>query len=254
MDGMLTKADIKLIRSLGDGRARMENGLFVTEGFKMVEELLDSGMRTERLFVTRDTDMSSFAGRADAEVISHSEMERISHLKTPPGVLALARIPLRQFDAAIAERELVLALDGVRDPGNLGTIIRVADWFGIGTVVCSQGSADCYNPKAVQATMGALFRVAVHYADLAGFVSGAVMNGIRVFGTMLEGENIYEARLSPSGIIVMGSESHGISPEIAPLIPEKLFIPPYPAGRHGPESLNVAVAAAITCAEFRRRM
>lgn len=251
---MLTKADIKLVRSLADRAERAASGLFVVEGAKMVHEALESDMHVERVFATRGTgiDWGARLKSISAEEVSPAEMERLSHMKTPPGLLALVRIPERRFNDAVFGHELILALDGVQDPGNLGTIIRIADWFGIGGIVCSPGSADCYNPKVVQATMGALFRIAVHYLPLPGFLSSAVSSGTQVFATALEGEDIYHAHLPAAGVVVMGSESHGVSPQVLSLIPRKLFIPPYPAGRQGSESLNVATATAIICSEFRR--
>ncbi len=252
---MISKSDIKLIRSLADRQARMESGIFAVEGSKMVAEALASNYTVVRIFVTRGTEnIINTAGihPTHVEEISASEMERISHFKTPPGILALVKIPERTFVYPSPEK-LIMALDGVQDPGNLGTIIRIADWFGIADMVCSPGSADCNNPKAVQATMGALFRVNVHYLPLPGILSVATEKKAPVYGTVLDGENIYESQLCGSGIIVMGSESHGISTEVDSLLSHRLLIPPYPAGRHGSESLNVATAAAIVCSEFRRR-
>lgn len=266
---MLTKADIKLIRSLSDGAARRESGLFVVEGAKMAAEAAGSGFTVRRLFVMRGSEaagavaavpsMSATTSAADAfgimpEEVSPAEMERISHLKTPPGILALVEIPQYMLDRKIFGKELVLALDGVQDPGNLGTIIRIADWFGIVNMVCSPGSADCFNPKAVQATMGALFRVRVHYIPLPETFVAARREGVPVYGTALDGKDLYGAELNPAGVIVMGSESRGVSPEVAEQITERLLIPSYPAGRAGSESLNVAAATAIVCSEFRRRM
>ena len=146
-----------------------------------------------------------------------------------------------------------LALDDVQNPGNLGTIVRLADWFGITDIVCSEASADCFNPKVVQATMGAILRVRVHYTDLGGFLRQAADAGLPVCGTFLEGENIYGASLPEAGIVVMGNEGRGISDAAAATVTRKLFIPPYPAGRRGSESLNVAMATGIVCAEFRRQ-
>lgn len=252
---MISKADIKLIKSLADRQTRIESGVFAVEGFKMVAEVLVSDYTVTRIFITRGTENEVTAAGirgAIVEEISPAEMERISHFKTPPGILALVKIPDRPFIDPSRDK-LILALDGIQDPGNLGTIIRIADWFGIGDIVCSPGSADCNNPKTVQATMGALFRVNVHYLPLEGLLSGASEKSVPVYGTVMDGDNIYEAQLSESGIIVMGSESHGISPEVGRLLSHRLLIPPYPADRHGSESLNVATAAAIVCAEFRRR-
>ncbi len=241
----MTKAEIQLIKSLGDKRGRMETGLFVAEGGKLVRELLASDFRVRKVYYTD----GGFDAAAESERISPKEMERISHLKTPTECLALVGIPDYGFDAAELKGRLTLALDEVQNPGNMGTIIRLADWFGIENVICSSGTADCFNPKVVQATMGAITRVRVHYGDLAEMIRAAE---IPVCGTFLEGENIYDAKLPLESIIVLGSEGRGISDDIAGLVTRKLFIPPYPIGRQGSESLNVAIAAAIVCSEFRR--
>ena len=247
----MTKAEIQLIKSLGDKRGRMETGLFVAEGEKLVGELLASDFSVRKIYFTD----GNFAG-ADSERISPKEMERISHLKTPAECLALVGIPQYGFDPRQLKGRLTLALDGVQNPGNMGTIIRLADWFGIESIVCSPDTADCFNPKVVQATMGAVTRVRVHYGNLAEMIAAA---GVPVFGTFLEGENIYDVALPQEGIIVLGNEGQGISTEIEKAVTRRLFIPPYPGRNTGgglnmhSESLNVAVAAAIVCSEFRRR-
>lgn len=254
---MLTKARIKLVRSLSDKAARSENGLFVAEGRKMVGEALAAGADIERIYLTGGCiagELDEALRRGIAERVADSEMERMSHLKTPSDILAVIRMPADGGEAAFPAGELSLCLDGVQDPGNLGTIIRIADWFGIGKVFCSPDSADCYNPKAVQATMGALFRVSVGYGPLDAALAEAAARGEAVYGTFLEGDDLYRAELSGGGVIVMGSEGRGISPQAAALVNRKLFIPPFPPGRHGSESLNVAAATAIVCAEFRRRV
>ena len=148
---------------------------------------------------------------------------------------------------------LVLALDGIQDPGNMGTICRIADWFGIEDIICSRNTVDVYNPKAIQATMGAVARIRIHYCDLEEYLSGAISQGITVYGTFLDGNNIYNTELSTNGIVVMGNEGNGISSEISSRVSHRLLIPNFPIGRITTESLNVAVATAITVAEFRRR-
>lgn len=211
----------------------------------MVDEALSSGFGIESIYSTTERD--------GEERVTTKEMDRISHLKTPSDTVALVRIPARKTLANAGDR-LTLMLDNVQDPGNIGTIIRMADWFGIRDVICSPTTADCYAPKVVQATMGAIFRVRVHYTPLEPVLNDAVQVGIPVYGTFLEGRNIYETTLADRGILVMGSEGKGISENVAKLVTDKLFIPPYPAaGGEGSESLNVAVAAAIACAEFRRQ-
>ena len=180
------------------------------------------------------------------------EIARASLLKTPQNVIAIFDQREEKTDVSVIESQLCLALDDVQDPGNLGTIIRIADWFGIEHIFCSQGTVDVYSPKVVQATMGALSRVYMHYVSLPELIS-KLNKRVPVFATLLEGNDIYTQELSTTGLIVMGNEGNGISTEVRKLINRKLFIPNYPEGRDTSESLNVAVATAITCAEFRRR-
>lgn len=243
---MPTRADIQLIRSLADKRARTETGLFVAEGAKLVGEICRSPLRIRRIYTSADT-----LQHPAAEHVSPKDMERLSLLKTPSDTVALVEIP--RYDFALSDG-LVLALDEVQNPGNMGTIIRLADWYGISDVICSPDCADCFNPKVVQATMGAILRVRVHYLDLPAVLAEARRRKIAIYGTFLEGEDIYRSELTAGGIVVMGNEGRGVSPEVASLITRKLLIPPYPASRRGSESLNVAVATAVVCSEFRRRM
>lgn len=236
---MLTKAEIKIVRSLGDKGGREESGLFVAEGEKLVGELLESGFRIREVYRVGDN-------------VSASEMARLSFLRTPTPVLAVAEIP--SYPGAGGVGGLCLALDEVQDPGNLGTILRLADWFGVRDVFCSRGTADCWSPKVVQATMGAILRVRVHYVSLVELLASASLQGIPVYGTFLEGEDIYRCDLErDGGIIVMGNEGRGISPSVEELVSHKLFIPPFPAGCVSSESLNVATATGIVLSEFRRR-
>ncbi len=244
----MTKAEIRLVRALADKRGREEHGLFVAEGAKLVAELRASHLRVQRIFAREGL----FAG-PEVETVSPQEMERLSLLKTPSDALALVEIPRRRLDPAALAGRLTLALDDVQNPGNMGTIIRLADWFGITDIVCSESTADCFNPKVVQATMGAILRVRVHYTDLARQLAEAPALGLPVYGTFLEGDDLYDAPLTAAGIVVMGNEGRGVTPAVARTVTRKLFIPPYPADRRGSESLNVAMAAGIVCAEFRRR-
>jgi len=244
----MTKAEIQFVKSLSDKRVRDRCGVFTAEGRKLVGEILASGFTVRRLYYT-----DSFADFAFGDKVSEREMERISHLKTPSDCLAVVDIPRYRLRVGDVSDSLVLALDRVQNPGNLGTIIRLADWFGIGDVVCSEDCADCYNPKVVQATMGAILRVRVHYTDLPLFLGHAREAGMPVYGTMLDGENIYSAALSPSGVVVMGNEGAGLGEPVVSQLSHRLFIPPFPAHRAGSESLNVAVATAVACSEFRRR-
>lgn len=237
---MLSKNEIKEIRALGQKKFRDERGLFVVEGEKLVDEALHSGFDVVGLYRKED--------------IGEAAMGRISQLTHPSPVLAVVRQPQAVALPAFCPDELVLALDGIRDPGNLGTILRIADWFGIRQVLASEDTVELYNPKVVQSTMGAIFRVRVHYCNLAEvLMTGVVEPGMTVYGTFLEGESIYGTDLTRGGILVMGSEASGISPAVAATVTQKLFIPPFPAGVRTSESLNVAVATAICCSEFRRR-
>ena len=258
----MTKADIQLVRALADKRGRTEHGLFVAEGEKLIGELRASHLSVRRIF-----SLEGVFNGPEVETVAPRDMERLSLLKTPSNSLALVEIPRCDLkperllveiphyglDMRALAGRLTLALDDVQNPGNLGTIIRLADWFGITDIVCSEASADCFNPKVVQATMGAILRVRVHYTDLAALLSKAAALGLPVCGTFLEGANIYETELKPAGIVVMGNEGRGITDAVARTVTQKLFIPPWPADRRGSESLNVAMATGIVCGEFRRQ-
>lgn len=246
---MVTKADFQLIRSLADKQGRTTHGLFVAEGDKLVGEIIQSPQWSiARLFVTEGTSLS----HPKAELITAKEMERMTLLKSAPRSLALVRIPTRSTPS-VTNDELVLCLDEVQDPGNLGTIIRTADWYGIRHIVCSPTTADCFAPKVVQATMGALLRVEVSYTPLVEWLGGAKQQGVAIYATTLDGEDIHTTPLTRGGIIVMGNEGKGVSRQVLDQVSHRLFIPPYPADRRGSESLNVAIATAITCENFRSR-
>ncbi|MDE6482686.1 MAG: RNA methyltransferase [Rikenellaceae bacterium] len=243
-----TKARVAFVRSLRDKRCRDESGLFVAEGAKLVGDLLAGGMEAEAVYVTGD---ASFA--VPVERVSPAVMARMSHLKSPSQVLAVMRKrEAEPYDAAWRDG-LVLVLDGVQDPGNLGTIIRAADWFGIEHIICSPSTADLYNAKTVQATMGSLCRVSVRYAPLEPLIERAAGDGVPVYGTFLDGDDIYTAGLSDNGLIIMGNEGNGISGPVAAKVTHRLLIPSYPEGRPTGESLNVGVAAAVVCSVFRGR-
>ena len=242
---MITKAQIQNIKALADKRGREEQGAFIAEGEKLVAELRASHLVVRKIYTTKPL-------WSDAEVITYKEMERISQLKSSNSTLAVVDIPHHNISAANPKNNLVLALDKVQNPGNLGTIIRLADWFGITDIVCSVDSADCFNPKVIQATMGAIIRVRVHYTDLAAWLAKQKSQGVNIYGTFLDGENIYHTKKSSCGVIVMGNEGQGISPSCEQSVTHRLYIPPYPADIAGSESLNVAIATAITCSEFRR--
>ena len=248
---MLSKNQIKLIRSLELKKNRKRENLFVAEGPKVVGDLLKAGFLPHSIFSTKPHD--------NAQLITDDELRRISFLQHPQEVLALFEIPSGNHTSHLSPltshlssltSHLSLALDGIQDPGNLGTIIRIADWFGISTIFCSQDTADCYNPKVVQATMGSIAHVNIVYGDLVKLLSETTLP---VYGTLLDGENIYQQELTKEGIIVMGNEGNGISQEVRPLITHRLLIPNFSTQGETAESLNVAIATAITCSEFRRR-
>lgn len=249
---MISKARIKWIKSLEVRKYRQEHGAFVAEGPKLVGELLS---RFVPLYVAATKEWLAehgheLGGSTQVDVVSREELARASLLRTPQCVLAVMPVSREMPDEAVSAGQLTLALDGVQDPGNLGTILRVADWFGIRRVLCSEGTADVYNPKCVQSCMGALARVEVYYCRLPETLRAA---GVPVFGTFLDGEDIYEAELSETGVIVMGNEGNGISRDVEEVVSHRLLVPNYPQGSLTTESLNVALAAGIVCAEFRRR-
>ena len=239
---MLSKNQIKFVRALELKKNRKREGVFVAEGPKVVGDLLRAGYEATMVFSTHE--------RQGAQLVTDEELRRISFLQHPQEILAVFRIPVMEEEAAIDDTQLSLALDGVQDPGNLGTIIRIADWFGIRSIFCSTDTADVYNPKVVQATMGSLAHVNVVYTDLVKLLSDT---HVPVYGTLLDGKDIYREELSATGIIVMGNEGNGISQEIRKLVSRKLLIPNFHPSSETAESLNVAIATAITCSEFRRR-
>ena len=251
---MLSKNKQKLIRQLALKKHRDALGLFLAEGPKVVGDLWEHFPC--RLLCATSEWLESHPGcRADEVVeVSEAELTQASLLKTPRDVLAVffRRSETEADLRTIPSRQLVLALDGVQDPGNVGTILRVADWFGIEHVFCSPDTADAFSPKTVQATMGALSRVHVHYLELPGFLA-ALPAEVPVYGTFLDGDDMYSCPVSPHGVIVMGSEGNGISQQVERYVSSRLFIPSWPSGRSTSESLNVAIATAVVCAEFRRR-
>ena len=244
---MLTKNTIKQIASLKQQKFRKELGLFVVEGRKMVDELLHSSFETIGLYAT-EAFLNDHPAFAEAETVSEMQMEQMSGQDTPPGILAVVRIP-EQKEIKTSSR-FVLALDGIANPGNMGTLIRTAEWFGITDVVCSPDCVELWNPKTVQATMGSLFRMQVWKADLPSFLHEASSKGKAVYGALLEGENLFEMRKKPEGIIVIGSESHGIRADVLPCITRPVTIPR--VGGSLTESLNAAVAGGIIMAEITR--
>lgn len=235
---MISKSEIKFIRSLAQKKFRDEHSMFIVEGEKMVHEAIDSELEVVSVY------------RKDE--IGEEAMSRISLLSSPSPALAVVK--MAKVDETVYKcKGVSLALDSVRDPGNMGTILRIADWFGIENIFCSRDCVELYNPKTVQSSMGAIFRKKVIYTDLLEVISSYSDAGVPVYGTFLDGENIYSHELNrENALIVMGSENNGISEAVARKISQKLLIPPYPANSRTSESLNVAIATAILCAEFRR--
>ena len=249
---MISLSKIKLIKSLEQKKFRDETGLFIAEGTKLILDLL-SVFQCSILVGTHDW-LAENKGVSATEIIEIEarEFSKISGQKSPQGVLAVFKKRDDTWRPEDLFQKLTLALDDIQDPGNLGTIIRIADWFGITDVFCSEHTADVYNSKTIQATMGALARVRVHSVNLAEFLNTYPLNQ-PVYGTFMDGENVYDTSLSPYGIIVMGNEGNGISNDIEKLVTARLLIPNYPVGQLTSESLNVGVATALICAEFRRR-
>ncbi len=251
---MISKQKIKNIHSLELKKFRDKEGLFIGEGPKVVEELMH---RYECQYIAATSDWldnnSQILKNIEVDCVSKEELTKASLLKSPQKVLGIFRKqPESQISSTWPQKELCLMLDTIQDPGNLGTIIRLANWFGINHIICSQNTVDFYSPKVVQATMGAIGKSQIHYCNLAEYLATLDKN-IPVYGTFLEGENIYNTPLSAHGIIIMGNEGNGISADIAKCVNTKLYIPPYPNDANIVESLNVSIATAITCSEFRRR-
>ena len=249
----LSKKKIKLIKSLEFRKFRKSSGLFLAEGPKLIGELLPF-FRCHLLVATKDWYKENPTVKAEDYVLSSpEELSKASLLKTPQNVLALFYQPTYTVDLSKCTNKLSLVLDGVQDPGNLGTIIRLADWFGIEYLFCSPETVDVYNPKTVQATMGALARVKLSYTPLPKLIENFTSLSIPIYGTFLSGKNIYEEELSQQGVLIMGNEGQGISQEIESKVTHPLYIPNYPLNRESTESLNVGVATAVACAEFRRQ-
>ena len=240
---MLSKNQIKLITSLQQKKYRKQHQLFFAEGIKVIEELLVSKFELQAIYTTELLDFDVATDKI--HTINTNELKKISALTTPNTCLAVFKIPIEK---KLEENGLIVALDNVRDPGNLGTIIRLCDWFGITQLICSTETVDIYNPKVVQATMGSIGRVAVFYQDIAAFLK---KTQLPVFGTFMEGENVYQKSLPQNGILVMGNEANGISESVSKSITQKLSIPRF-GKLQQTESLNVATATAILLSEFKR--
>lgn len=240
---MLPKSQLKLITSLAQKKYRKEHGLFIAEGFKTVTELMESRLKLQHLYISNPVHASL---NKNHTLISEKDLKKISQLKTPAEILGIYHIP---GSRPIETNALVIALDDVRDPGNLGTIIRLCDWFGVRDLVCSHNTVDCYNPKVVQATMGSLSRVNISYVNLSEFLQKN--EDTSIIGTFMDGRNIYKEMLPTKGVLIMGNEANGIRDEIANLVDNKITIPRF-GEKNVTESLNVATATAIILSEFRR--
>lgn len=250
---MLSKNKIKAIRSLELKKNRQTTGLFVAEGPKVVHDLLGV-VRAKTLLATQEWLNHNHTIVADEVIeVTEEELRKVSFLQHPQQVIGIFSQSEIEHKEIPLQDTLSIFLDGVQDPGNLGTIIRIADWFGITNIVCSPDTADVYNPKVVQATMGSIARVHTTYTDLAKTLS-QLPPDFPVYGTLLDGDNIYANQLTTNGVIIMGNEGKGISPAIRSMVNRKLRIPNFPPGRITADSLNVAVATAIVCSEFRRNM
>lgn len=248
---MISKSQLKSVRSLHINKYRRKEKKFIAEGPKIVNEFLNSRYNIDTIFALSEWIEENEIGNSIPIVeITHKELQSISLLKTPNQVVAVVHYPESKH-LAFEENELILALDTIQDPGNLGTIIRVADWFGIGKVICSIQTADAYSPKVVQATMGAITRVRFEYTDLKLWLSDLPIN-TSVYGALLDGKDIYKTDLQQSGVIVIGNESKGIRSEIQEILTHRIKIPAY--GNSLMESLNAAVATALICGEFRRNL
>jgi len=251
---VIAKSYIKEIMLLQQKKYRKDTGLFVAQGVKIVKDLLSSDFHPEGIFATKDfltenEKIISGISERDIHKISNADLERISSMTSPNQVVAVFHIKVLMFDSRVAGKELVLALDDIRDPGNLGTIIRTADWFGIKDVVCSETCSDIYNSKSLQATMGSIARVNVYYTDLSKLFSSSEKDQ-KIFAAVIDGKNIYTDGLSKAGYILIGNEANGISSGLMKYVTNKIAIPGFSSGAN---SLNAAMATAIICSEFKRR-
>lgn len=257
MSQPVTASQRKFIASLRKASVRREEGLFVIEGTRSVVDAAGcfevvTLVATSRWLQEHGSELP--AGLPEPLTAKPDELERMSAVTTPQGVLAVCRLPEPAPLTLPEEGELMLALDHVQDPGNLGTVVRIADWFGIRRIVASPDTVDLFNPKVIQSTMGAVARVKVAYTSLPEYLAQAAREGVKVYGTFLDGADIYAAPLTPGGIVVMGNEGNGISPEVGATVTSRIKIPSFPPGETTVESLNVGMATAITVAEFRRRV
>ena len=248
----MTKNDVKDLQALRTAKGRKERGIFAVEGNKLVEELLDSRFMINNIFVTEQwIEKNPVLAKkiVDYEIITSKQMEQISNFVTPPGIFATAMMPKYKIEAKYAEKELVLLLDGINDPGNLGTIIRTADWFGIKKIVISEDTCDPWQPKAIQSTMGSIFRVQIAETDVVRFLKEVKAP---VFGALMQGKNVFQTNIKNNqGVVIIGSESHGIRENVMPFVSCPINIPR--AAGSQTESLNASVAAGIIISEIFRK-
>ncbi len=249
---MISKNKLKVILSLSQKKMRDELGLFVAEGTKLVLDLLPAFTLKECYATKEWLAENSDKQPKNVQEISFEDLKKLSNQKSPQGIIALFEKPIYRIEDA-NHQQLSLVLDDIQDPGNLGTIIRIADWFGIRTIICSSLTADAFGPKTVQSTMGALARVKVYYTDLEDYLK-LLPRELPIYGTFMDGESIYTEKLTENGLIIMGNEGNGISPAISNLVNRRLTIPNYPKNEATSESLNVAVATSVVCSEFRRQL
>ena len=254
---MLSKNKARFIISLQKKKIREEYRLYIIEGDKIVKEFIHAGIHIKSLIAKPEFISSlpkeSMKEVSETEAVSYEELKQISGLKTPHNALAVVCMPDNEISESKLMKKQCVALDRIQDPGNLGTIIRAAVWFGIKNIICSEDCVDVYNPKVIQASMGAIIHVKVLYTDLKKFLLTAREKKNPVYGTMLEGESIYSQKLGKKGIILLGNESRGISEELVPLIDHKLMIPRFAEPTPGIDSLNVGMAASVIFSEFARR-
>jgi RNA methyltransferase, TrmH family len=250
---------IRFINSLKLKKFRREHQLFILEGEKIVDECISSTFSIHSLYAT-----PQWLGERGKEEptskefpvykITQAELDRVSSLSSPNKVLALVRMPVYTLDLSGLGKSLTLVLDNVQDPGNLGTLIRSCDWFGIDDIICSEGTAEATNPKVIQSSMGSILRVRIHYRHLPGFLKMPALKGMPVLGAVAGGPDIYSMPLPERGLVVLGNESHGISGEVENLVTQRISIPNRTDRANAPESLNVAVAGSIIISEIRRRI
>jgi RNA methyltransferase, TrmH family len=251
----LSKSKLKLYRLLQQKKYRDKEGLYIVEGKKMVHDAIKlvPHLITEIICTDQIAKQLPYTVRNITTVTEYSLIEQISSLKTPQETIAILKKPTQLEPLAETLTGLCLVLEDINDPGNMGTIIRLADWFGVESIVCSADCVDCYNPKVVQATMGGIFSITLYTTNLVNFLETALQNNITIYGTTIDGENLFQEKLSLPAMVIMGNESTGISENLKLLLTKKLLIPPFSVHEHSSESLNVSTATAITLSEFRRQ-